>query len=149
MGQGERERKGTDQDMSEAVRHGTILVVFGNDILTAAVEISEAACCHRWTVLTGRSVRVVAGDSSETDWENAVLRHHRSRWRSKRTYIYDRVCFEPISKHLCEGVGLERRGEHLMGRGGRDGPVEAGTWWESTRERERTGRRACRQRRVF
>lgn len=74
MGQGgKKERRETDQDMSEAVGHGTILVVFRNDILAAAFEISDASCRHRRSVLTGRSLRVVTGDSSETDWVNAVL----------------------------------------------------------------------------
>ena len=65
MGEGEKE---TDEDMSEAVGHGTILVFLWDDILTAVVEISTGECHHRSAALTGRSLRVMTGDSSETDW---------------------------------------------------------------------------------
>lgn len=133
-GEGERERKETDQNMSEAVGHGTVLVVFGNDILATAVEISEASCRHRCTVLTGRSLRVVTGESSDTDCEWGVGRD-RSRWTEERTYVDDRVCLEPISKDLFER-GLGRPGEDVMGCGGRYGPVGEGTWWEE----RKTGR---------
>lgn len=52
MGRGEEE---TNEDISEAVGHGTVLVMFRNDILATAVAISGGLCRHRWTVPRDRS----------------------------------------------------------------------------------------------
>jgi len=62
------ERGETDEEVSEAVGHSTILVMFWDCILATVVEIRDGVCRDQRTVLTGRSLRERAGDSSGIGW---------------------------------------------------------------------------------
>lgn len=109
-----------------------------------AVEISEASCRHRCTVLTGRSLRVVTGESSETDCVDAVLEEiDRDGQREEHTFTMVSVSSQSLK--TCSNGDWECLVRMGWAEVGDTDLVEKGHGgWERTRG-ERGRREECMQ----
>lgn len=87
--------------MSETVGHCAVHVVLRNDTLAAAVSISDGCRCrHRCTVLTGRSLIEMTGESS-----NCIAGFGGRRSRSREVLTLTMVSVSSQSLNTCSSDG--------------------------------------------